>query len=88
VTDIIKFSFSETENAVILGRDLLRVKAEDSFEGNTVYTVITLWKYYGWNESDGDNSDKVHKGCELFTGAYADFNWVAWYKYPIFYLTR
>jgi len=33
VTDIIKFSFSETENAVILGRDLLRVKAEDSFEG-------------------------------------------------------
>ena len=82
-TNVIEFAFSATQGGAILGRDLIRIKTEESFENKGVYTAITLWEDYEWTESDGDNSDKAHKGGELFSGAYsvdADFNWDAWYS--------
>ena len=79
--NIIEFSFSFTEGGEIVGRDLIRVKGEQTFEGKSVFTAVILWEFYDWTESDGDKVDKTHQGGELHTGAYspvADFDWEAW----------
>ncbi|WP_019029837.1 DUF5011 domain-containing protein [Colwellia piezophila] len=80
-TNVIELSFSFTPGGDIVGRDLIRVKGSEIFQGKTVYTAVILWEFYDWAESDGDKIDKAHQGGELHTGSYAldaDFDWDAW----------
>ncbi|WP_198149742.1 DUF5011 domain-containing protein [Colwellia sp. MT41] len=84
-TNVIEFSFSFTPGGDIVGRDLIRVKAESSFQGKVIFTAVLLWEFYDWAESDGDNIDKAHQGGELRTAGYAvdaDFDWAAWQATP------
>lgn len=84
-TNVIELSFSFTEGGDIVGRDLIRVKGEQTFEGKSVFTAVILWEFYDWTESDGDKVDKTHQGGELHTGSYAldaDFDWNAWDATP------
>ncbi len=77
-TNVIEFSFSETEGGAVIGRDLIRVKQETSFGGKPLYLAVNLWEYYQWTESDGDKVDKAHQGGDLNTAAYStavDFDW-------------
>ena len=80
-TNVIEFSFSETQGGTVIGRDLIRLKEETTFQGKAIYIAVILWEFYDWTESDGVKTDKAHQGGELHTAGYAvdaDFDWDAW----------
>ncbi|OUS25373.1 hypothetical protein A9Q98_12430 [Thalassotalea sp. 42_200_T64] len=80
---IVEFAYSATQGGPILGRDLMRIKEQTTFNGKTIFKATVLWEFYEWAESDGDNQDESHAGAELYTQVYAvdaDFDWDAWYN--------
>lgn len=82
-TNILQFSYSETQGGDSVGVDLIRITSESSFGGIGVYAATILWEEFDWNESDGDLEESSHEGGEIYHGAFsvsANFDWNSWYS--------
>ena len=70
-TNIIEFTFSETQGGEVRGRDLVTIIDQSTADNVTLYQARILWEDYHWSESDVSNQDTTHQGAEIYHEVYA-----------------